>query len=287
MQVTDLLFIALPYYNVPYHLFADEIFHLRRSGALTKLPKITSAEINDKSKGDTFVKLITSFQVLWFILQVVIGAIRQLSISQLEIAVTAFGICAIITYFLLLPKPKSVDVPITVKEFEGHIPIHQREFKILRQRVVQKYIRSLFVLGDGLAGEVEIMGSHIPNDALNAGHELDVLHVGVSLGGIIFGAIHIAAWNLSFPTAIEQTLWRTASVMSTVMLPIMYLPLLVNEYVVRGRVPIILIKIWDIFFGSLYVLARAFLLVEIFRTLFYLPEDAYVTTWASNFPHVS
>jgi hypothetical protein len=75
--------------------------------------------------------------------------------------------------------------------------------------------------------------------------------------------------------------------MSTVMLPIMYLPLLVNEYVIQGRVPIILIKIWDIFFGSLYVLARAFLLVEIFRTLFYLPEDAYVTTWASNFPHVS
>lgn len=197
---------ALPYYNVPYHLFADEIFHLRQSGALTKLPKITSAEINDKSKGDTFVKLITSFQVLWFILQVVIRAIRQLSISQLEIAVTAFGICAIITYFLLLPKPKSVDVPITVKEYKGHIPIHQREFKTLRQRVVQKYIRSLFVLGDGLAGEVDIMGSHIPNDALNAGSELDVLHVGVSLGGIIFGAIHIAAWNLSFPTATEQKL---------------------------------------------------------------------------------
>ena len=215
----------------------------------------------------------------------IIRAIRQLSISQLEIAVTAFGICAIITYFLLLPKPKSVDVPITVKEFKGHIPIHQREFKTLRQRVVQKYIRSLFVLGDGLAGEVEIMGSHIPNDALNAGRELDVLHVGISLGGIIFGAIHIAAWNLSFPTAIEQTLWRTASIMSTVLLPIMCLPLFVNEYIVRG--PFMLIKVWEIIVGGLYVIARAFLLVEIFRTLFYLPEDAYVTTWASNFPHVS
>jgi hypothetical protein len=246
MQVTNLLSIALPYYNVPYHLFADGIFDLRQSGALPKLPKIISAEINDKSKGDTFVKLITSFQVLWFILQVIIRAIRQLSISQLEIAVTAFGIYAIITYFLLLPKPKSVDVPIAqfaVKEFKGRIPINQREFKTLRQRVVQKYIRSLFVLGDGLAGEVEIMGSYIPNDALNAGRELDVLLVGVSLGGIIFGAIHIAASNLSFPTAIEQTLWRTASVMSTVMLPIMYLPLLVNEYIIQRRVPIILIKI--------------------------------------------
>lgn len=219
----------------------------------------------------------------------IIRAIRKLSISQLEIAVTAFGICAIITYFFLLPKPKGVDVPITLKEFQGHIPIHQNEFESLRYRILQKYIRSLFVFGDGLASVVDIMGCHIPNDALNAaaGRELDVLHVGVSIGGIVFGAIHIAAWNLYFPTSIEQTLWRMSSVMSTVLLPTMYLLLLLNEYIIPAGIPTIFIKVWDILFGSLYVLARAFLLVEIFRTLFYLPEDAYVTTWASNFPHVS
>jgi hypothetical protein len=97
--------------------------------------------------------------------------------------------------------------------------------------------------------------------------------------------LHIAAWNFSFLTPIEQTLWRVASVMSTTLLPIMYLPIIV--YFIQGRVPNIPIKIWDIVFAVLYVIIRTFLLVEIFRTLFYLPEDAYVTTWAANLPHVS
>jgi hypothetical protein len=131
------------------------------------------------------------------------------------------------------------------------------------------------------------MGSRIPNDALDDGFELIVLHVGVSIGGIIFGAIHIAAWNLSFPTLIEQTLWRTASIMTTTLPGVMYLCLLLQQFFLPPfSLPLNLIKIWNIFFGALYVIARAFLLVEIFRTLFYLLEDAYVTTWAASVPHV-
>jgi hypothetical protein len=36
----------------------------------------------------------------------------------------------------------------------------------------------------------------------------------------------------------------------------------------------------------LYIIARLALLVEIFRTLFFLPPDAYVSTWASDIPHI-
>jgi hypothetical protein len=275
-------------YNVPFHLLASEIFALRHTGAFPRLPKITPAEIADKSKGDTFVKLIISFQVLWFILQVIVRAVRHLSISQLEIAVTAFGICAIITYLLLLPKPKGVDIPITLMEFEGRIPIDLDRFKTLRERVLQRYVRALFVPGDDIVNEVDLMGSHIPDDALDAGlEELIVLHVGISIGGVTFGATHVAAWNFLFPTLIEQTLWRTASIMATALLPAMYFPLLLEQFFLHGYFPLKLIKYWNISFGSLYVVARAFLLVEIFRTLFYLPEDAYVTTWATNIPNVS
>jgi hypothetical protein len=251
---------------------------------LPKLPKITTSEIVDKSKGDMFIKVITAFQVLWFILQVIVRAVRSLSVSQLEVAVTAFGVCAIITYFLVLPKPKGVDVPIILKQFEGYIPVEKAEFHVVRNRVYQSSVRGLFVPEADLVELAEIMGSHIPNDTVS---DFAILHLdmGVAIGGLIFGAIHIAAWNLSFPTAIEQTLWRTASIMSTALLPIMYLPLFMNEYIIQRRVPFMLIKVWDIIFGGLYVIARASLLVEIFRTLFYLPEDAYVTTWAVSVPH--
>jgi hypothetical protein len=36
-----------------------------------------------------------------------------------------------------------------------------------------------------------------------------------------------------------------------------------------------------------YALARLFILVEIFRTICFLPTDAYVATWTSNIPHVA
>jgi hypothetical protein len=285
---TDHFQIVPPYYTTPFHLLANEIFALRQAGAIPKLPKISAAEICDKSKGDIFVKLIACCQVLWFTLQVIVRAVRHLSISQLEIAVTAFGLCAIATYFLLLRKPKSVDIPITLMDFQHNIPIYQKEFSFLRERVLQGYIRALFVFGNGLVNQVDVMGSRIPNDALDNGFELIVLHVGVSIGGILFGAIHMAAWNLTFPTLIEQTLWRMTSIMATTLPGVMYLCLLLQQFFLPHYfLPVNLIKIWNIFFGTLYLMARAFLLVEIFRTLFYLPEDAYVTTWASNFPHVS
>lgn len=241
----------------------------------------------DKSKGDTFVKIITSFQVSWFILQVVYRAVRGLSVSQLEITVTAFGVCAIITYILLLPKPKHVQIPIVLQQFEDHIPIENREFAVLRKRRLQGYVRAMFTPGADIVTEVEVMGSHIPNDAAVPGAEILFLHFGVSIGGVIFGAIHIAAWNLSFPTSIEQTLWRTASIMATTLLPVMYIPLFLEQFFFLGYIPMSVIQIWDIVFGCFYVLARAFLLVEIFRTLFYLPEDAYMTTWAASIPHIS
>jgi len=36
----------------------------------------------------------------------------------------------------------------------------------------------------------------------------------------------------------------------------------------------------------LYILARLFILVEIFRSLCFLPPDTWVATWATNIPHI-
>jgi hypothetical protein len=37
----------------------------------------------------------------------------------------------------------------------------------------------------------------------------------------------------------------------------------------------------------IYILARLFLIVELFRCLFFLPPSAFVATWVSSVPHVS
>jgi hypothetical protein len=35
-----------------------------------------------------------------------------------------------------------------------------------------------------------------------------------------------------------------------------------------------------------YVLARLYLMVEVFRSLFFLPPEAFVTTWSAQIPHL-
>jgi len=42
----------------PYHLTADNIYDLRRSGHLKKLLDVTEEELHDKSKSDSLLKAI-------------------------------------------------------------------------------------------------------------------------------------------------------------------------------------------------------------------------------------
>jgi hypothetical protein len=172
-------------------------------------------------------------------------------------------------------------------EFGGHIPIASQHFALLRQKRLQGYLRGLFALGQDIVHEVDVAGFHIPNDAIETGPAVVLLHVGVAIGGVIFGGIHLATWNSTFPTTLEQIPWRVASLLSTALLPVMYVVLFLDTYFLRLTIPRPFIKSWNIGFGSAYVVARAFLLVEIFRTLFYLAPDTYLTTWVGNAPHVS
>jgi hypothetical protein len=116
---------------------------------------------------------------------------------------------------------------------------------------------------------------------------------GLLLGGIIFGAVHVAAWDFVFPTLLERNLWRAASIACTAVplfavLIIIHLVLMPRDdegtgiSVYQAFLMILFTLLWVLYFA-----ARLLLLVEIFRTLCFLPPSAYVATWAANVPHVA
>ena len=129
----------------------------------------------------------------------------------------------------------------------------------------------------------------VPNDSVPGEiGEQGTYALGMSVGGLIFGAIHVAGWNLKFPTPIEQELWRIASLIVTSLLPVTLLP-----YIALGfgfsldwLQKDVVIQLWGFVFGVVYLVARLFLLVETFRTLGFLPPDAFVGTWVANIPSV-
>ena len=70
-------------------------------------------EILDKSKDNGLAKLITTVQIVYFVLSLSARRARGLSISQLEILTLAFAILAVATYIALWDKPKDIQVPAT------------------------------------------------------------------------------------------------------------------------------------------------------------------------------
>ena len=282
-----------PSYSNPFHLTASDICRLRDAGLLASLPYVTLGEINDKSKSDSFARAITIFQIAWTGVQVIARAVRHLPISQLEITVVAFSVCAIVTYGLNWEKPKGVEVPYTLLQYQREIP--KEVLKVLKGRPkyrpyfftslaeefgkvlpVKKFFSTLF----GSSQRNRLMGSPISNDDTRDDGSGDVL--GILIGTVLFGALHIAAWNFIFPTRAEQIIWWITSLFCTTLI-LIFIPIVL---LVERFTP----DLDDFVFALLsilYVLARLFLMVEIFRTLCFLPPDAYVATWASNIPHIA
>ncbi|PTB38232.1 hypothetical protein M441DRAFT_82417 [Trichoderma asperellum CBS 433.97] len=233
----------------------------REKKLITKMPNITEQDINDKSKSDGLVKLIAILQVLWLVIQLIARAIQNLPFTQLEITTVAFAATAIIIYSIDFIKPKDLNVPFYVSvskevEYEHFVEIAQAAPFAYVQGKRQADIYSLLI---GFFSATS------------------------------FGGVHLFAWNNQFPTEIEQLLWRISALM-TIALPYIYicthLPFIgkpvkkIRTDTRRGmRIGLFCIAVC-------YVPCRLFLLAESFRSLYYLPPEAFKSTWAGNFPHL-
>ncbi|KAK7682241.1 hypothetical protein QCA50_014828 [Cerrena zonata] len=121
-----------------------------------------------------------------------------------------------------------------------------------------------------------------------------------SISPAVYGLLHLLAWNGSFPTPVERTLWRISTVVVITSGMAIALGLLVLASVM------LLISEWSgdsdwkettfetlgyVFTCSivlLYILARAYMIVETFRQLLFLPPESFqVASWSKYLPQIS
>jgi len=266
-------------YHDPYHLTAQQILKLRRKGVLQKLPYIRKEELDDKSKSDGLIKAIAIVQIIWATIQIIVRAVRKIAISQLEVAVIAFATCAIIIYLLYWSKPKGASTVTTILQYQDQVPkdvLHLIENSTMT-------MGASFVLGQGVTKPRD--GSPVQNGSLHNDEGEDAVLIciyAMVLGAAVFGGIHVGAWNFEFPSRIELIFWRCASVFTAALGLITVLVIVLIAY---SDIVSTLDFVLPPFVFS-YIVARLFLLVEVFRTLCFLPPDAYVSTWTTNIPHV-
>lgn len=259
-----------------FYLDARGLRTLRREKIIPKLPSITKGELEDKSKNDSFVKAIAIVQISWATLQIIARTARKLPISQLELAVLAFAACAVVIYGLYWTKPKGIRCTTTILQYQHEIPLEI--LPKIKRSTYGSFVRMFFTGQD----HVELQGP-IRNDSFNSGGLWVV--TAMTLGAVLFCGIHVAAWNFTFPTRTEAIFWRCASIYATAFMP--FVAVLVTTIFRLDFLEDIMAKAVVPLLSALYLVARLFLLVEVFRTLCFLPHRAYLSTWATNIPHVS
>ncbi|QYS99871.1 hypothetical protein H0G86_006989 [Trichoderma simmonsii] len=106
----------------------------------------------------------------------------------------------------------------------------------------------------------------------------------------LFGGIHLFAWNSRFPTDTEKLLWRISALMA-IGVPYLY---------IATHIPLIGSTVTDIrrrmkrtrnitlgYIAIFYTPCRLFLVAESFRSLYYLPSEAFEATPAvMSIPHL-
>ncbi|KAH6661548.1 hypothetical protein F5X68DRAFT_252919 [Plectosphaerella plurivora] len=252
-------------------LTSDLLYKVRSSGLLRSLPHITQADLDDKNKGDILVKLLAIIQVSWMICQVIIRATLGRPSSPLEIMTVAFAVSTFFFYLMSLDRPQNVNTPIYI---QAERAATAEEMAAIALDVEVSGDAKLSISNTATPRYVHVESSQL---VLSTFSPERAYVVAVIVGSLIFGGVHLFAWNSAFPTDVEKWLWRVSSLV-TMTSPGITLLLFLKPGYWSGMVILCTA-------GFLFVLARLFITVEVFRSLYYLPPENYINTWAANIPH--
>lgn len=145
----------------------------------------------------------------------------------------------------------------------------------------------------------------------------------VCVATLLFAGIHVAGWNFSFPTTLEQVLWRTASLILFTVTAAFWVLETMASWVRLGRWRWLYLRVmepkgllefekerakklnqvsetreptklplpwefWSIMpVATLYGIARLYLVVEAFMELRSAQGTAFVNvSWSTYFPHI-
>ncbi len=78
-------------------------------------PPITEEQLQDRSKGDAFSKLIVVGQLAWFLVQCITRGAERLGVTELELVTAAYAALTTFIYIVWWNKPKDVKcyIPVT------------------------------------------------------------------------------------------------------------------------------------------------------------------------------
>ena len=278
-------------------LSAIQLLYACQKGIITGPPKLSTADLEDRSKGDVFVKGAAVLQLTWLVIQMIARASEDLAISLLEVMTLAFAVCAITTYILLWHKPQDVMTP-TYLDATDILTREQVIGLAARCPVSTLMVKEFWLHGvaiRAMADNIFPWSRGIPvrfwrqKNALY----LNPIFIGIGFGGVLFGTVHFIAWNFQFPTPVERILWRVSCCV-IISIPLLgtglYFLTLHNarKEMESDTKSSVWLRPFTATCILLYLLARLYLMTEVFRSLAYAPLSTFQEiNWPSAIPHVN
>ncbi len=278
---------------------------------LGKLPEISADEVRDKSNADSLAKILVFWQALWMIVQVIARTANRLPVTLLELHTVLHTFCAVVMYITWWAKPVDVDLPteataLTPQECDklrngvdepnptnpfaataGGEP-HDRRYLTTRAGLGKLMYLDLAENQNILRHYFTVMESAY-RTLWASRKRLWVEGLFIALVGLIYGGVHLAAWNYRFPSQAEKILWQVASLITAIAWSTFVFSLCLSILVPEnskwiGRICGVVFGIGV--FPCLGV--RIYLLLEGFIGLRKLPMGSYKEIeWVNAWPHIS
>ncbi|KAF7365585.1 hypothetical protein MVEN_00431900 [Mycena venus] len=266
------------------------------------IQRIRVEDIEDKSKGDSLSKGVILLQGLWFMIQCLARIQQHLPLTELEVATLAFQFVNIFIWLLWWHKPLDVQQPVLLtgthtKDNElPHSSLRTNRQTWWREMIWEDFTPTRIITGDYSDFDPESSTSVPPFWSMDGPyHEYfprNFIIVECAMG-TIFGAIHCAAWNATFPSVHEMLMWRSCSPVVAALPFLMTLSDMTQVLVEMTQVQqwaklTVQVPCRIVFTISIpaYIVARLVLIVLSLATLRTLPLNTFMdVNWSRYIPH--
>ena len=244
---------------------------------LPELEKVKEEHIDDHATSNILTKFIACGQALWLVTQVVSRICEHQAVTLLEVSTLAYAACALTAYTAWWKKPQNPTLPIMIACSDEALP--------------QANTVDPLYYSQAKWAEYVWAGQHWSRTIYTPGRK--ILYVLTALCPAVFGAIHVASWNIKLLSNAEQWLWRASALYCFAAGMILALIGLFVEFCDRrgwiseSTYTNALNKFAFFVIPLFYVIARIFMIVEVFLSLRALPASAYESVqWSSFVPHI-
>ncbi|KIK74953.1 hypothetical protein PAXRUDRAFT_29122, partial [Paxillus rubicundulus Ve08.2h10] len=170
-------------------------------------PKITRKQISDRSKSDGLGNALLVLQLSWFILQVIARASNHLAITLLEIDTLVLAVPSLPLFFFWWSKPMAATCPHIfylrdIQETSSSQDHGDGQTPLLKVHDItvspdRDWVREIF------GGSLDDGGNDNVDEPING--------LALMIVWIVFGGLHLLAWDFQFPSQAEKIIWRVAS----------------------------------------------------------------------------